>query len=113
MQEVKSHLASIPHAAIDPVAQHTYMLATSDEQLERAIAARTADPTSFPYSVALVDPDPERIDVSFRDHANVATARRFVQWLRASYETRIMDEAFKDLTSECDEGLEYLFGPST
>lgn len=89
------------------------MLATGEEQLKRAIEARKADPTSFPFSVALVDPDPESIDVSFRDHSNVESARRFVRWLRSSYETRVMDEAFNDITARCDEGLEYIFGRST
>lgn len=113
MQQVTSHLASVPHAAIDPVGRHTYMLASNEAQLERAIEARKADPESFPYSVALVDPDPERIDVSFRDHSNVASARHFVQWLRSSYEVRITDEAFHDITEQCDATLDNIFGPET
>ena len=63
--------------------------------------------------MVLVSVDAARVDLSFRTHWCLEPARRFVQWLRASYAIRIMDETFNDITNLCDDELENIFGPST
>lgn len=113
MDEITARLASTPNAALDPVGRRIYMLAGSRERLRDAVEARLVDPTSFPYSVALVDPAPTRVDVSYRSSSTIEPARRFVQWLRTACDVRITDEAFHDITGECDELLENIFGPWT
>ena len=107
--EIEAYLTAQPHTARDEHAPEHFMIASSDEGLEEAREARRGDPRRFPTNVILVEVGATCTGIYYRIPP-VAPARRFAEWLRTRYEVRFMDDGFRDLTSECRENLDYLFG---
>lgn len=50
-----------------------------------------------------------RIDFSIQTR-DVQTVREFALWLRRNYDVTVHDDGFRDITGECDNDLDVLFG---
>jgi hypothetical protein len=71
--------------------------------------AREQSRVGYPRVASLVRLYDARIDFELQTR-DVETARAFARWLRGTYDLAILDEAFKDITAECDDKLDFLFG---
>ena len=102
------HLDSLDTAARDPEMPDRFLLSAWPETLERAVSARTSG-MAVPYSVAILHPTPTVIALITMT-SDTQPSRDFVEWLRKQQPIKILDEEFNDLTDQCQDGLDLLFG---
>jgi len=109
LDEIRAHLDEIPTARRDRWDEGVYIVADEQPTLERVIDARESSQEGYPRIVSLVGLYETEISFSLQSRY-VETVRAFARWLQASYQIRILTEAFNDITAECDANLDYLFG---
>ncbi|MGE0868043.1 MAG: hypothetical protein AB7P03_05770 [Kofleriaceae bacterium] len=86
-----------------------YIVADNAKTLQRVIDARASASDAYPRVVSLVRLYEARIDFSLQTR-QVEAVRTFARWVRSSYQVVIQDESFRDITANCDDNLDYLFG---
>ncbi|MBA3405606.1 MAG: hypothetical protein H0U13_13160 [Gemmatimonadaceae bacterium] len=110
LDEIRAHLEALPTVRRDRWDDAVYIVADDAATLQLVTDAReNSGDEAYPRVAALVRLYDARIDFSLQTR-EVETVRVFARWLRAGHDVAILDEAFKDISSECDDNLDYLFG---
>lgn len=109
LNEIRAHLDVLPTVHRDRWDNEVYIFADNDSTLRRVIDAREYSDASYPRIVSLVRLYEKHIDFSLQTR-DVKTVREFARWLRRHYDITILDDAFRDITAECDDNLDHLFG---
>lgn len=107
--EIRAHLDTLPTVRRDRWDDAVYIVTDDAATLQFVLDAREKSREGYPRVASLVRLYDARIDFTVQTR-EVNTVRAFARWLRHSYEVTILDEAFKDITAECDDHLDYLFG---
>lgn len=109
LDEIRTHLDALPTVRRDRWDDAVYIVADDASTLQLVVDAREKNHEGFPRVTSLVRLYDARIDFSLQTR-DVNTARAFARWLRNAYDVTILNEAFKDITAECDDNLDHLFG---
>ena len=109
---VAAHLESQPFTVRDKIRPEMFMIGTDEDDVETAVEARAQDPKRFPTRLILVELAPKTIGISYRS-SRTEPARRFVEWLRSQYPVKVMDDEYNDLTEQCAQSLDVLFGTAS
>jgi hypothetical protein len=111
LDEIRAHLDALPTARRDKWDNDVYIVVDDPRTLEHVIDAREASQVGYSRVAALVALSDTRVDFSLQTQ-DLEVVRAFARWARARYHVAILDERFKDITAECDDHLDHLFGPS-
>lgn len=109
LSEIRAHLDALPTVRRDRWDNDVHIIADDAATLRFATDARENNREGYPRVVSLVGLYDTRIDFSLQAR-DVETVRTFARWLRSVYDVTILNEAFKDITAECDDNLDHLFG---
>jgi hypothetical protein len=86
-----------------------YIIADDAATLKFVTDAREKSRVGYPRAASLVRLYDVRINFELQTR-DVETVRAFARWLHGTYDVVILDEAFKDITADCDDKLDLLFG---
>jgi hypothetical protein len=109
LEEIRAYLDALPTVRRDRWDDAVYIFADDDATLRRVVDARENSEAIYPRIVSLVRLYDARIDFSLQTR-DVQTVREFARWVRRGYDITIQNDAFKDITAECDDNLDHLFG---
>lgn len=109
LDEIGAHLDALPTVRRDRWDDAVYIVADDAATLQFVADAREKSRAGYPRVASLVRLYDTRIDFTVQTR-DVNTVRAFARWLRGAYKVAIQNEAFKDITAECDDNLDYLFG---
>jgi hypothetical protein len=109
LDEIRAHLDALPTARRDRWDDAVYIVADAPATLQFVADAREKSREGYPRVASLVRLYDARIDFTVQTR-DVNTVRAFARWLRGAYNVVIQNEALKDITAECDDNLDYLFG---
>lgn len=109
LEKIHAHLDALPTVRRDRWDDAVYIVTDDAETLRSVIEAREEDRRRYPRVMSLVRLYDARVDFSVQTR-DVVTLRAFARWLRTAHEVAILNEAFEDITSRCDDNLDYLFG---
>ncbi len=109
LDKIRARLAVVPTARRDRWDDAVYIFADDAATLQFVTDEREHSRVGYPRVASLVRLYDTRIDFELQAR-EVETVRAFARWLRATHDVAVLDEAFKDITAECDDKLDFLFG---
>ncbi|MGE0545863.1 MAG: hypothetical protein AB7O24_31460 [Kofleriaceae bacterium] len=107
--EIRARLGAIPTARQDRWDEAVYIVADNERTLQRVVDARASASDPYPRVVSLIRLYDARIDFSVQTR-HVDMVRTFARGVRSAFQIAILDDSFHDITSKCDDNLDYLFG---